>query len=237
METKLLTRLVVAVLAVSSITAHAAVANKPHSRTLVVQSPSNLPVLAQKDSDAMYLHLTSDGRSLLYIEAEDGCILTVLDVTDPAKIQRVAQAPLAAPSAFDFVKPIGDDSALVRYRNGSGAALLSFTNYKRPELVGASAVEGTEASEKLGATGLLSTSANVESDPISDPISDPTYQVWDSSKASRPQLLATIPGVTQRLSKENTGTLFLLTKDGITVIRRLRVEEEHKVNVISRSQT
>jgi hypothetical protein len=55
--------------------------------------------------------------------------------------------------------------------------------------------------------------------------------------ASAPKLLATIPEVTQRLSKQDTGTVFLLTKDGITVIRRLRVEEGHKVNIIWRSQT
>src|ERR1700758_783987 len=118
MRTQFLSGLVVAVLAVSSMAAHAAVA-QPHSRTIVVQSPSNSPVLAQNDSDAMYLHLTGDGRSLLYIEAEDGRTLSVLNVTDPAKIRRVAQVRLAATSAFDFIQPVGDDSALIRYRNGS----------------------------------------------------------------------------------------------------------------------
>ncbi|HEY3617799.1 MAG TPA: hypothetical protein VGK96_13395, partial [Candidatus Sulfotelmatobacter sp.] len=63
------------------------------------------------------------------------------------------------------------------------------------------------------------------------------YAVWDNSKASHPNLLATIPGVTQRLSNEDTGTLFLLSQNGITVVRRLRVEEDHKIDVIWKSQT
>jgi hypothetical protein len=232
MRTQFLSGLVVAVLAVSSMAAHAAVA-QPHSRTIVVQSPSNSSVLAQNDSDAMYLHLTGDGRSLLYIEAEDGRTLTVLNVTDPAKIQRVAQVRLAATSAFDFIQPVGDDRALIHYRNGSGDAVLSFKNYKHPELVAASPLGGGHTFSKLGETAMMSTSANVASDPISDP----TYQVWDNSKASGPDLLATIPGVTQRLAKQDTGTLFLLSKDGVTVVRRLRVEEDHDINVIWRSQT
>jgi hypothetical protein len=230
MKTQFLTRfLVIAVLAVPSLTAHAV--TRPRSRTLVVQSPSDLPVLAQNNSEAMYLHDKGD-KSLLYIEAKGGSELTVLDVTDPAKIRRVAQAPLVAPSAFDFIQPVGDDSALVRYRDGSGDALLSFKSYKHPELVQAAPFECAAIVEKLGETGLLSTSTTVASVPISDP----TYQVVDSSNASRPRLLATIPGVTQRLSKADTGTLFLLTKDGVTVVRRLRVEDEHKIDVIWRSQ-
>jgi hypothetical protein len=37
--------------------------------------------------------------------------------------------------------------------------------------------------------------------------------------------------VKQRLSKTDTGTLFLLNKDGVTVIRRLRIEEEHQIEL------
>jgi hypothetical protein len=36
----------------------------PHSKTIVVESPENLPVLAQRNADAIYLHDTSDGRTL-----------------------------------------------------------------------------------------------------------------------------------------------------------------------------
>ena len=97
---------------------------------------------------------------------------------------------------------------LVRYRDGSGEAPLSFKHCKHPVLGDALALTGTEAAEKLGETGLLSASTNTAVAPIVD--SDPTYKVWDDSKASHPNLLATISGVTQRLSNEDTGTLFFL---------------------------
>jgi hypothetical protein len=94
---------------------------------------------------------------------------------------------------------------------------------------------GTEGAEQLGETALLSASTNAVVAPIVD--NDPTYKVWDDSKASHPNLLATIPGVTQRLANEDTGTLFFLSENGITVVRRLRVEEDHKIDVIWKSQT
>jgi hypothetical protein len=234
MRTQLFAPLVFAVLA-TNITANAVTNKPPHSRTIVVQSPSNLPVLAQANSEAMYLHKSGDGRTVLYVESAEGTKLTALDVTDPAKIQRLAETQLVVPSRFDFVESVGNNSALVRYRDGSGEALLNFKHCKHPALGDASAFTGTETAEKLGETGLLSASTNAAVGPIVD--SDPTYKVWDSSNASHPNLLATIPGVTQRLSNADTGTLFLLTGNGITVIRRLRVEEDHKIDVIWESQT
>jgi hypothetical protein len=172
---------------------------------------------------------------VLYVESAEGTKLTALDVTDPAKIKRLAEAQLVAASRFDFVESVGNDSALVRYRDGSGEALLNLKHRKHPVLGDASALTGTEAAEKLGETGLLSASTNAAVGPIID--SDPTYKVWDSSKATHPNLLATIPGVTQRLSNEDTGTLFFLSENGVTVVRRLRVEEDHELNVIWKSQT
>ncbi|MDT7816257.1 MAG: hypothetical protein QOJ51_6961 [Acidobacteriaceae bacterium] len=224
MNTHLKVFLITTVLAVSGATAHAIV--RPHSKTIVVESPVNLPVLAQADAEAMYLHDTTDGSTLLYIEAENGQQLTTLDVTDPARIQRVAQTTIPANSAFEFVKPVGDDDALIQYRNGSGAALLSFRHHKAPVLVNSSALEGT--SEALGQTALLVTSNEATVHPFKDPRN---YKVVDTSNQSQPGLLATIPEVEQRLSKSDTGTVFLLNKDGVTVVRRLRVEEQHQIEL------
>ena len=234
MRTQLVAPVLSAVLA-TAITANAVTSKPPHSRTIVVQSPSDLAVLAQTNSEAMYLHRSGDERTVLYIESAEGTRLTALDVTDPAKIKRLAETQLAVPARFDFVEPVGNDSVLVRYRDGSGEALLSLKHCKHPVLGDASAVTGTENAEKLGATGFWSASTDAASAPIID--SDPTYAVWDSSKVSHPNLLATISGVTQRLSNEDTGTLFFLTQNGITVVRRLRVEEDHKIDVIWKSQT
>jgi hypothetical protein len=183
MKGQFVTHLMVAALAVASINAHAATKNR--SQTLVVQSPSDLPVLAQKGSEAIYLHDTGQGTTVLYVEAENGSKLIVLDVTDPANIRRVSEAPLAASSTFDFFRSIGDD-VLIRYRNGSGDALLSFKHYKQPQLVDASAFGSSELLETVGQSGLLLTTTNVAHDPVSDPQS---YQLLDTADASGPRLL------------------------------------------------
>jgi hypothetical protein len=234
MRTQIFAPLVFAVLT-TTITANAITNKPPHSRTIAVQSPSDTPVLAQANSEAMYLHKSGHGRTVLYVESAEGTKLTALDVSDPGKIRRLAETELVVPSRFDFIESVGNDNALVRYRDGSGEALLSFKHCKHPILGNPSALTGTEAAEKLGETALLSAFTNAAVAPIVD--SDPTYNVWDDSKASHPNLLATIPGVTQRLSNDDTGTLFFLSENGITVVRRLRVEEDHKIDVIWKSQT
>jgi hypothetical protein len=226
MNTNFKAFLATAVLAITGATAEAAV--RPHTKTIVVESPENLPALAQADAEAMYLHDTNDGRTFLYIEAQNGQQLTALDVTDPARIQRTAQTAISATSAFDFVRSVGDDGALIRYRNGSGVALLSLKHYKHPILVNSSALENAETSEALGQTALLVTANEVTMHPFSDPRN---YNVVDTSNPAQPGTLAIISAVTQRLSKSDTGTLFLLNKDGVTVVRRLRVEQEHQIEL------
>jgi hypothetical protein len=75
------------ILAAITLTANAAV--RQRSETIVVESPANLRLLAQNNADAMYLYDTDNGRTLLYIEVQDGHALNALDVTDPAKIKRL----------------------------------------------------------------------------------------------------------------------------------------------------
>lgn len=180
MRTQLFAPVLFAILA-TAITANAVTNKPPRSRTIVVQSPSDTPVLAQANSEAMYLHKSGDQRTVLYVESAQGTKLIALDVTDPAKIKRLAETELVAPARFDFVEPVGNDSVLVRYRDGSGEALLSLKHCKHSVLGDASALKGTENAEKLGATGILSASTDAPVRPIVD--NDPTYKVWDSSKA------------------------------------------------------
>jgi hypothetical protein len=218
--------LMAAVLATTGVRAKAAV--RAHSKTILVESPSQLPVLAENGGEAMYLYDTGDGRTLLYIETQGGRELSALDVTDPAKITAVAQTQLAAKAAFDFVQDVGGRGALIRYRDGSGVALLSFTKYKHPVLADGPALDRAVDSEALGQTGLLLTSVNLPNESVRE---TQTYKVLDTSNPSQPGLLASIPAVKQRVAKADTGTLFLLNNDGVTVIRRLRVEEEHQIEL------
>jgi hypothetical protein len=184
--------------------------------------------LAENSGEAMYLYDTGDGKTLLYIETQGGRELSALDVTDPAKITAVTQTPLATKTAFDFVHDVGGRGALIRYRDGSGFALISFKKYKHPMLAEGLALDRADDSEALGQSGLLLTSVKLPSVPVGEV---QTYKVLDTSNPSQPGLLALIPAVKQRLSKADTGTLFLLNSDGVTVIRRLRVEEEHQTEL------
>jgi hypothetical protein len=95
-------------------------------------------------------------------------------------------------------------------------------------LVASSAFDSADDPETLGHTAMLIPANEAVIRPISRPES---YKVVDTSNVSQPGLLATIPTVTQRLSKPDTGTLFLLNKDGVTMVRRLRVEEEHQTEL------
>jgi len=220
------TLLIAAVLATTGVGANAVV--RPHSKTILVESPSQLPVLAQNGGEAMYLYDTGDGRTLLYIETQGGRELSALDVTDPGKITAVTRTQLATKTAFDFVQDVGSRGALIRYRDGSGVALLSFKKCKHPVLAEGPALDRVDNSEPLGQTGLLLTSVMLPSGPVREV---QTYKVLDTMNPSQPGLLASIPAVKQRLTKADTDTLFLLNDDGVTVVRRLRVEEEHQTEL------
>jgi hypothetical protein len=198
-----------------------------HSASIIVEQPSTLPELAQIGNEAMYLQDTNDGRTFLYIEATGGQKLSILNVTNPAAIKGVALVAIAAPSPFDFVQSVGDYAALIRYRNHSGFAVLNFRNYNHPEVTSASQFALADSVEKLGTNGLLLTSDGSPNAPFAKTLQN--YNVVDTTNPTQPALLATISGVKQRLSKADTGTLFLLSDNGVTVVRRLHVEAEHTI--------
>jgi hypothetical protein len=203
---------------------------KLHSKTIVVESPSSLPQLARKDGTAMYLHDTSDGRTFLYIESKSGEDLSVLDVTDPTAIKAVAHVPVPASGPFDFVQDLNDSAVLVRYQDRSGYAILNLRKYDRPVFSGSPQLTNAGAAETLGTTGLLLSSAK---DTMPEPSHDSrSYDVVDTSNPSEPVVLATVAGVKQRLSRPDTGTIFLLSEDGVTVVRLLQVEERHVIDLL-----
>jgi hypothetical protein len=195
------------------------------SKAIVVESPSDLPELAQGRSEAMYLHHTGEAQAILYLERNQGRNLAFLDVTDPAKIKAVGQVSIDAPSAYDFVQDLADSAVLIRYRNHSGFAVISFKNYKQPVLKGEPEYLHPASVEPDGSSALLLVSANAAAPPPREP----DYEVLNISNPSSPTPLATISGVIQRLDRPQTGTVFLLNDQGLTVIRRLAAEREHKI--------
>jgi hypothetical protein len=77
------------------------------SGNLILVPPTDLPELARQSGDAMLLHDTSDGRTLLYIEQDQGARLATFDVTDPVHIKGEGSVQLDASGPFDFVAPLG----------------------------------------------------------------------------------------------------------------------------------
>jgi hypothetical protein len=215
----------------TAMSAHAAVGS--HSKTIIVESPSDLPEAAQALSEAMYLHDTGDGRSFLYLEQNEGRRLAILDVTDPAKIKSVAQVSIAATSSYDFVRDLAGSAALIRFRDNSGFATLDLRHAKKPVLAAAADAMNASDAEALGETGLLVNTTHTFVEPTRNA---QDYRVVDISTPSNPSLLATVGEVKQRISKEDTGTLFLLSDKGVTAVRRPRVEQEHQMELLAQSE-
>jgi hypothetical protein len=51
-----------------------------------------------------------------------------------------------------------------------------------------------------------------------------------------PRLLATVTNVKQQVTRPETGTVFLLGDKGVTVVRRLDVEQQHALDEARKSQ-
>jgi hypothetical protein len=196
-----------------------------HSRSkqLVVMEAPDLPEQAQTPGNSLFLHSDSAGSTYLYIEQQRGARLSVFDVTDPARIKLVVSTPLAAEGAFDFVRPLGDHAELVYFRDSQKEAVLDLRKTKRPLLRMISTVTDLGPAETLDENGLLVTSQAHKYAPAVAR----DYQVIDIA-ASVPTQLATVKDVKHRVTNDETGTTFLLGSDGLTVVRRPRVEEEYK---------
>jgi len=228
MKVKFVTVLAVGILAATAM--NAAAATRHSSRNIVTLSPSSSSALAQANSEAMYLRDSNDGRSILYVEANNGRALDVIDVTNLAAISRIAQVTLPADGTYDFGLAT-DHGVVVRYRDGSGQAFISFKNYKQPKLVASPAFKNTNTAEELGHDIVLSNAKVVPSGIV-----DPTYEVLDDS-TSTPSLVASVSGICQEIERPSSGTLFLLSSDGVTVVRQPLVEQDNVVNVIWKQAT
>jgi hypothetical protein len=104
------------------------------SNNLIVVPPTHLPALARQSGEAMLLHETIGGTTLLYIEQNQGSRLAILDVTDPAHIKGEGSVPLSASGPFDFVAPLGSRAELIRFRQDQENALLDLHKVKTPTL-------------------------------------------------------------------------------------------------------
>ena len=208
-----------------TLSAYAEAKNHPSSKIIVVR-PADLPELARIPGQAMLLHETGDGRTLLYVEQNHGARLAIFDVTDPASIKQEKAAQLEALGSFDFVSSLGDGAELVRFRNGRGEAVLDLHKAKVPTLKTVQGLNSEGTMDRLGDDGfILASQPNAQTEP-----SDPNYQVVEISNSLQPKRVANIQQVREKITNDETGTIFLLTADGLYLIRRPAVEEEYEMH-------
>jgi hypothetical protein len=219
--------LVTAILGVAPLRATTKATVVSHSRNVVVVTPGSLPQLAQRHGIAFQLYSEGgDGRCYLYIEQHKGERLLVLDVTDPAHIKQVNSLSLSVPGPFDFVRKLPSAAILVEFQNNLGTALLDLRKPMAPVLKRVSAFQNSGATEALGSSAILM--VNEHSNDM--PVVARDYQVVDTSDPAGPTLLFTVKQVNEETVRAETGTTFLLGADGLTVIRRPRVEEKYNAN-------
>jgi hypothetical protein len=218
-------QLTLAIAAAFTLTGTAEARNHPSNKIILVR-PTELPDLARVAGQAMLLHATGDGRTLLYIEQDNGAQLAIFDVTDPAKIKEEGAARLETPGSFDFVSSLGDRAELVRFRQGQGEAVLDLREAKVPAIKMMQGLKFQGLTQRLGDDGfLVADRPNAQSEA-----NDPNYQVVDISNPLRANAVADVNQVLEKITNDETGTTFLLAADGLYVIRRPAVEEEYKIH-------
>lgn len=217
-------QLTLAAVAALTITGQAEARNHPN---IIVVRPTDLPELAQKPGEAMLLHVTNYGRTLLYIEQNHGAQLAVFDVTDPAKIKEESAARLDAPGPFDFVSSLGDYAELVRFRDSQKEAILNLHKVKAPTLNAVQGLDFQGSTQRLGDDGCIISSQPSMQSNANDLTND---QIVDLSNPLHPNPVADVKQVREEITRNETGTTFLLASDGLYLIRRPAVEEEYFIH-------
>jgi hypothetical protein len=214
-------------ISVSSV--HAEVRSK--SNEIIVLQPTDLPEQAQTPGNSFFLYTDNDGSTYLYVEQQQGARLTTFDVTDPSKIKFVSSTTLTSPGVFDFVRPVGGRAELIRFRDGKGVAVLDLHTAKKPTVKIISGLSESGSTQSLGERAFM-----MIDEPYNYVRAVPRdYDVIDTSSPSDPLLLTTVKAVKHQVVNGDTGTTFLLGSDGLTVIRRLTVENDYKVHLMQQS--
>jgi hypothetical protein len=202
---------------------------KSHSGNLIIEQPADLPEMARTPGQALFLYQAGNGETYLYVEQQNGAKLAIFDVTDPAKIKAASSVPLKSAGAFDFVRYLNDRAEMVRFRDSGQLAEFDLREPKRPTLKITNALSEPAHTESLGQTGLIMINAHYRY--VGGTVAH-DYRVVDVSIPAHPNPLATIKQVKHKVVNEETGTTYLLGSDGLTVIRRPRIEEDHKIEHI-----
>jgi hypothetical protein len=203
-------------------------ASTPAKSDFIVQALSTNPALAQNTSQDLLLHNDNNGATYLYVEQQHGAVLSIFDVTNPARMTLAASVHLEARGTYNFVTPVGGSAELIAFRDGSGTAVLDLHKVKYPRLI--SIARATSApTEMLGTAGYLSVR---EPATATAPAQLRDVQLVETSHS--PRLITTVTSVSQQVTNPQTGTIFLLGNGQITVIRRLDSEQDYAVQQVAR---
>jgi hypothetical protein len=199
------------------------------SSNLIVVPPAKLPASARQSGDAMFLHETIDGTTLLYIEENQGSRLAIFDVTDPAHVKGEGSVVVDAPGPFDFVSSLGNRAELIRFRQDQGNAVLDLHKAKVPVLKTPQGLTLEGAAVPLGNDG-----PTVSSRALADSQLARDYQVQVVNTANSPELsrVFNLKGIREEITKYDTGTTFLLTDDGLFLVRRPVKEMEKTLRAL-----
>ena len=200
--------------------AAAAVRANP-SNTVFVVPPSDLAPLAQEAGEAMLLHEAVDGRVFLYIEQNRGTQLASFDVTDPVHIKSRGSIELNAAGPYDFVAPLGAHAELVRFRQDHQEAVLSLPRIKAPQL--RTLKDLTVPYPITDSEGFVI--------KTTDALPDSPHETIDPLLTFHLNLTFDVKEVRANLTRADTGTTFVLTDNGLYVIRRPAVEWIHQMTV------
>jgi hypothetical protein len=187
----------------------------------IVQKLSMNPEFARNTNEDLLLHDGDDGSTYLYVEQQQGGVLTIFDVTNPDHMKLVKSVPTETRGSYDFVTPLGGSAELISFRDGSGTAVLDLRKAKTPRMT---LIQGPASlpTEILGTVGYLSLKQHA-TPTASGQLRDIQLVETDQS----PRLLTTVTGVTKQIARAETGTIFLLGEGKVTVIRRKDAEQEY----------
>jgi hypothetical protein len=205
-SSKLLRRAVLGIVATGTLAAPGAYAGPSNNLNLL--PPAVLAELARQEGEAMLLLDTIDGRTLLYIEQNQGARLAILDVTDPGHVKGEGSVQLDAPSPFDF-------------RQGRGSAVLDLHSVSAPTLTKVQGLTLQGATIVVGDDGFV-----VTSQADSTPRWTRDFQAIDTASSGDAHHVLGVKEVREELPKCDTGTILLLTQSGLYEIRRPVAERQ-----------
>ena len=189
---------------------------------IVVAPLATTSELVQQPSEDILLRVDGAGTPYLYVEQHQGARLVVLNVDDLAHVKVVASVATEVNRPFDFVQPISDTLEQIRFRDGSGSAVLNLQKAKSPQIENV-AHTVAEPVEALGNSGYLLAVTELTQQPAR--IVGRDYQVFGFGTRAHP--VETIASVTRIAERSDTGTVFLLGAQDITVIRNLNTEQQY----------